>query len=68
MRIKRGATARITLTDGTTIEGKTRYSWWSAGFKITEALFFDARHGEPTPAAGIVWVPRHAVQLVQVTE
>ena len=68
MRIKRGSTARITLTDGTTIEGKTRYSWWTAGFNITDAIFYDARRGEPTPAAGRIWVPRHAVVLVQVTE
>lgn len=68
MRLKRGSTARFTLTDGTTLEGVVRFNWWSGSFKLTEAIFFDARTAEPTPAAGLVWIPKHAVLLVQVAE
>lgn len=68
MRIKRGTTARFTLTDGTTIEGIVRFGWWSGAFKLEKTIFFDARHAEPTPAAGIVWLPKRAVLFAQVAE
>lgn len=66
MKLKRGTRARITLTDGTTLEGTVRFtfSWWT--WRLSE-VEVHARQGSVT-AAGYFLVPKRSALFVQVEE
>lgn len=64
MKLKRGSTARITLIDGSTLEGRVVSRWW--GPLRLEDVTFHTTHGS-TPAAGAFVIPKRSVLFVQVT-
>ena len=67
MAASQKVSARYTLTDGTTVEGKPRFSWpWSRYYRLLEPVFYDSRTTEPIPAAGTLHIAKRAVILIQI--
>ena len=67
MRIRRGAIARFTLTDGSTIEATVRAARRRT-VRVDGAVFYDARTGQPVPAAGVLLIAVPAIVFVQLVE
>lgn len=64
MRLKTGTSARIVLTDGTTVVGTVRFSWRWRVIKLTDVLT-QTRDGEVL-ADGYLLIPAGSVLFVQV--
>jgi hypothetical protein len=64
MRLKLGSSARIVLTDGTTVEGIVRFSWRARVIKLVDVVSATA-HGD-IKLDGHLLVPARSVLFVQV--
>ena len=62
--MRHGANIRISLTDGTTLEGVLRFSWGWWSYKIEKPVLH-TQHGS-VPADGHFVVPRHSILHIQV--
>lgn len=64
MRLKLGSSARLVLSDGTTVEGVVRFSWRFRVIKLVDAVSMN-QHGQVN-LDGHLLVPARSVLFVQV--
>lgn len=65
MWIKPGSRVFVTLTDGTTLQGRARFRWaWWLGLKLAEVTVFERT--APTEAEGTFVIPQRSIVYAQV--
>lgn len=64
MRLKNGSSARIVLSDGTTVIGTVRFSWRFRVIKLTDVV--TQTRGGDILADGYLLIPARSVLFVQI--
>jgi len=64
MRLKLGSSARLVLSDGTTVEGVVRFSWRIRVIKLTDVVSMN-QHGNIS-LDGHLLIPARSVLFAQV--